>query len=39
MVTIPAALLINGEYEITLRGSKGEQFEIFRYYYFIAIRR
>lgn len=38
-VTLPSALLINGEYEITLRGSKGEQFEIFRYYYFIAIRR
>lgn len=39
-VRLPASILINGEYEITLLGSTGaEAFETVYYYYFIAMKR
>lgn len=39
-ITLPASILINGEYEITLKGSSGEgPLEVFRYYYFLVMRR
>ncbi len=39
-LVLPASILSDGEYEITLLGSKGkEQFEIVRYYYFMVARR
>lgn len=39
-LVLPASILSNGEYEITLLGSKGNgQFETVRYYYFQVARR
>jgi hypothetical protein len=39
VVTVPAALLSNGEYEISLKGTSPGSTEAIGYYYIIALRR
>jgi hypothetical protein len=39
LVTIPAKLVPNGEYELTLKGSDRGNVQAVGYYYFIALRR
>ncbi len=38
-LTIPARLVSNGEYEVTLKGTAGGKVEAVGYYYFIALQR